>query len=219
MINIFKRNKVNINSINIPDFGWARSVENKNIKQWINEEQTIALSLNFFDLKPDLPSIKDIKSLRDFYRNQIIEYNGGIIEVDLVEIKGFKIIKTIFKIPQEPTGMMYLGSLTIPFEKCSYVIKIQAPEVGMTGIRDSVIGNKLLNENVISIGENGYENWFEDPYDSKFIGGTLMNKSESIEFDSEFVDHPLSRVREILSEIQKEIIFNKEFEKINKFKK
>ena len=62
-------------------------------------------------------------------------------------------IKTIFKFPQDPTGMTYLGSYTIPFKKYSYVIKIQAPELGVTGMRDSIIAAKFLATNEYSMTE------------------------------------------------------------------
>ncbi len=219
MIKLFNRNKVNINSISIPNFGWNEDKNNRNIKQWINPEQTMALSVTFFDLKPDLPTISDIEKLRTFYRNQIIAYNGGLVEVNKLNLKGYHSIRTIFKFPQEPTGMTYLASLTIPLEKYSYVVKIQAPEIGTTGMRDNIIAMKLLNEGKISIGDNGYEDWFNDPYDSEINEGIQMNKSEEKQFDSEFPNHPLSQARELLNKIELGIEFGNELEKVNKFEK
>ncbi|KXX69333.1 hypothetical protein [Flammeovirga sp. SJP92] len=219
MMKLFNRKKININSISIPDFGWTLVEDQKGIKQWVNPEQTIALSLNFFDFEPDLPTINQIDELRSFYRNQIVSYNGGLIEVNNIQLKEYKAVKTIFKLPQEPTGMTYIASFTIPFEKYSYVVKIQAPEVGVTGMRDSVIATKLMNENQISIGENGYEGWFKDPYDLSFNQGTMMNKSEEKQYDIEFPEHPLSQARKILDIIASEISFSAELEKIKKFEK
>lgn len=219
MIKLFNRNKVNVNSISIPDFEWNEDKNNRNIRQWINPEQTIALSLNFFDLKPDLPTINDIEKLRNFYRNQVTANNGGLIEVNKLDLKEYNSIRTIFKFPQEPTGMTYLSSITIPFEKYSYVIKVQAPEIGTTGVRDNVVAMKLLNEGKISIGDNGYEDWFNDPYNSEINEGVRMNKSEEKQFDSEFPDHPLSQARELLHQIELGIEFGNELEKINKFEK
>jgi len=216
MINFFNRKKTNINSIVIPDFGWKKQKVDKSIIQWINAEQTIALSLNFFNLKPDLPLLKEIDVVRAFYRGQISQVNGGLIQVDYSDIK-HQAIKTIFKIPQEPSGMVYLASLTVPFKNCSYVIKIQALEIGMTGIRDSIIAEKLMQDRKIDIGENGYKNWFSDPYDSNYSGGTLMNKSEDPIYDLDFENHPLTQVRKLMSQIEKEIEFKPEIEKLKQF--
>lgn len=219
MINFFKRTKSNINSIIIPDFGWTKQKEDKNIIQWINPEQTIALSLNYFDVKPDLPSLKNIDIIRHFYRDQVSQANGGLIKVNFSDKIAFQTIKTIFKIPQEPNGVTYLASLTIPFKDCSYVIKIQAPEIGVTGIRSSTIADQLMKEEKIKIGENGYENWSSDPYDSNFKKGTLMNKSEDSIYDQSFKKHALTQARNLISNIEKEIEFKHEINQLKQFTK
>jgi hypothetical protein len=217
MFKFFKKKKITINLISIPNFNWEIVEDNKSVKQWINPEQTISLSLNFFDLKPNLPLTNNIDELRVFYRNQIVSYNGGLVEVEVLDLKGFYAIKTIFKIPQEPTGMVYLASFTIPFEECSFVFKIQAPEIGITGMRDSVIVEKLLSEEKISFGDEGLEGWFNDPYDSELKEGTLMNKSEEGIYDELFPEHPLTLARALLQRIESEISFDKELGKIKKF--
>jgi len=217
MFNLFNRNKATINSISIPDFGWIQDKNEEGIKLWMNPEGTRAISINFFDLKPDLPTIKDITFLRDFYRNQISAHNGGIVQVDFVDLKGYMAVKTIFKIPQKPSGMTYLGSLTIPFETCSYVVKIQAPEIDTTGMRDTFIVGKLMQEGVISADDNGLKGWFSDPYDPIFTKGTLMNKSEEEIYDADFPNHPLSEARNLMKQIEAGIVFEKELEKIKRF--
>lgn len=214
MFNLFKKNKATITSIEIPNFGWRKIIENRSIIQWINPEETIAISVHFFDLKPDIPTIIDLEKLKLFYRQSIAKINGGLIEVDLFKIKNNAVAKTIFKIPQEPSGMTYLASLTIPFENCSYVIKVQCAEIGMTGMRDAVMASKLLASGELIIGENGYENWFSDPYDTSFKDGTLMNRSEQSIFDKDFPDHPLTQARIIIEKFKNELIFKPEIEKL-----
>jgi hypothetical protein len=219
MFDFFRQNKSSINSITIPSFGWDKEEETISKIEWINEDATISLLLNFFDIEPNIPTITDLKKIRDFYRNSISQVNGGLIEVDVIDLKGYKAIKTIFKVKQEPTGMIYLASLTIPFEKCSYVIKIQAPEFDVTGIRDAVILEKLLTENKITFKENGLENWFEDPYEKDFKSNCLMNKSELSIYDDMFVNHPLSQARKLIAEIEKGIEFKPEILRNKKFTK
>lgn len=219
MFNFFKSKKASINSLSIPDFGWEQVKNDPEMKQWINPAQTIALSVHFFDQKPDLPTAKDIAILRAFYRNQIVVHDGGLIQANLINLKTYSVIKTIFKIPQKPTGMTYLGSLTIPFKKCSYVVKIQATEVGTTGMRDSLIADQLLKEGKITLGENSFEGWFEDPYDASFKEGTPMNLSETIVYDAMFPEHPLSKARSLLEQIEAQIIFGEELSKAKRFDK
>jgi len=112
-----------------------------------------------------------------------------------------------------------LGSLTIPFKKCSYVVKIQAVEVGTTGLRDSLVSNQLLTEGKITLGGAGFENWFVDPYDPSFKKGTLMNASEELAYDAMFPEHPLSQARNLLTQIESQIVFADELSKYKKFKK
>ncbi len=217
MFKLFKKKKITINSISIPNLNWEKIEDNKSVKRWVNPEQTINLSLNFFNLKPNLPLTNDIDELRVFYRDQIVNYNGGLVEVETLNLKGFNTIKTVFKIPQEPTGMVYLASFTIAFEDYSFVFKIQAPEIGVTGIRDSVILEKLLGEEKITFGDEGLEGWFNDPYDSELKEGTLMNKSEEKIYDEQFPEHPLSIARALLQRIESEISFDKGLENVKKF--
>ena len=215
----FIKYKSTIDSIVVPDFGWEKVKTGEDAIQWINPEKTIALHLNFFEKKPDLPSLKNIEGVRDFYRQQLAQNNGGLIQVDFSELENYRAIQTIFKLPQEPSGMVYLASLTIPFHACSYVIKIQAPEIGITGIRESAVANKLMQEGKITSGENGYENWFSDPYDPNFDKGTLMNKSEEAIYDTDFANHPLTKARKLISQIGKELEFKSDIEKLRTFSK
>ncbi len=210
MIRFFNRRKSNINSITIPDFGWKKKNSTKNIIQWENPEQTLFLSLNYFESEPDLPSLKKIDLVRDFYRGQIIQHNGGLIQADFSELSTYKAIRTIFKIPQKPSGIVYLASLTIPFKNCSYVIKIQAPEIEDVGLRDSTIRERLMKEGIINLKEN----WFIDPYRSNFKKGTLMNRSEEPVHDMNFENHPLSQARKLISEIEEKIIFKPQLKKL-----
>ena len=196
----------------MPELGWEQVAKSKSIIQWINPEKTISISINYFDKSPDLPVLKDMKVIRSFFRGQIIEHNGGLIQVDLANSEKYKIIKTIFKIPQEPAGIVYLASLTIPFKDCSYVIKIQAPEMENIGDRESIILDRLKHD-----GGNSYQNLSSDPYMQSFTKGTLMNKSEEKIYDIEFKDHPLSLARKLLDEIETKITFKPELEKLKKY--
>lgn len=218
MINLFLRNQVNMDALMMPDFGWEQTREEKAVRQWINPEQTMALSMNFFKGRPDIPGMEDLSALRRYYRNQIVPQKGGLIEVEPMDLKGHQVIKTIFKFPQAESGTTYLSSLTIPFAKYSYVIKIQAMEAGHTGIRDSLIANKLLRQGKISVDDAGnYKGWARDPYLKGFLGGTLMNLSEDISYDNQFRMHPLSLTRKMLEQIEAEVAFSPALQKLKPF--
>lgn len=229
MFNFFKKSKpakqpatiipVTIQSVTIPNFGWNKVEENDSRIVWVNPEENALISLYFFNIPPDLPTIKDVNSLRDFYRQSIAASGGGLIEVSAFDLQNFPSVKTIFKVPQQEGGMTYLTAVTIPFENCSFVIKTQAVEIGTTGIRDAFVLNRFLENGKVTFDGNGLKNWFEDPYDPAFKEGTLMNKSEREEYDTEFPQHPLSIARASIDKAIQEIDFKPEVMELAGFNK
>lgn len=220
MFNLFnkKEPEVTINSVSVPDFGWNKVEENDSRIVWVNPKENALISLNFFDIQPNIPTVKNLDFLKDFYRNSISEANGGVVEVSLLTVNNVPSVKTIFKIPQPESGMTYIASVTIPFENCSFVIKIQAAEVGTTGIRDAVILNQMLMSGEVTLGEDRLENWFEDPYNPNFKNGTLMNKSEQEKYDIEFPEHPLSVSRIAITDAVRQTVFKPEINELVGFK-
>jgi len=114
--------------------------------------------------------------------------------------------------------MTYLGSLTLPFRDFSYVLKIQCPETGITGTRDSTVLNALLKAGKVSIDNSGQlEAWMEDPYDASVTGSLAKNKSEAEEYDLQFPSHPLTRLRAALGHVQQTLRVNEELKNEARF--
>ncbi len=218
MFNFFKKNKATINSLTIDDLGWALDKDEPSIKAWYSNDAPMMLSLNYFGVSPDLPPLDRIGTLRNYYRELIAPLNAGLIQVDLINVQGFDVVKTIFKFAQEPSGVNYLASLTIPFKHCSYVIKLQADEHGVTGLRDVVVGNKLIATVELDDDGKSIKNWRVDPYEPDFNGGALMNKSELERYDPDFPQHPLSQVRSLIQRIETSIVFDKVLNNAARFK-
>lgn len=216
MLKFFQKPKLTIHSISVPDLGWTKEKETESIIQWINPDQAMALSVNFFPMKPDIPTVKDINTIRKFFRNNIVKQNGGLIYVDFLKVADLVAVKTIFKIPQDPSGMTYLASCTIPFYKYSYVVKIQAPELGITGFREMAIADRMRKEKKVSQIDEG---WSSDPYDATFKDGNRMNVAEDEKYDSQFPNHPLTRARKFINEIIPKIEFADEVYKVKEFQK
>ena len=219
MLSFLKNKKVNINSITFPTFDWEVIKEDEYFKQWMNKEQTVALSINYFNSKPDLPYLNEIDVVREFYRKELSNHNGGLIEVNIKEIESYKTIKTLFKISQEPTGISYLASLTFPFKNHSFVIKIQSLEYGMTGIREAEITDSLLQNNELTLSGDNYLEWSKDPYKKEFSEGLLMNLSEQENYDSLYPNHALSKARKLLNSIESILTFDDELANLKKLKK
>jgi len=175
----------------------------------------MALTLYFIEMAPDIPTLKNQDILKSFYDKLITEDKGGLVEVALKENDGLAYVKTIFKIPQSPSGVTYIASLTFPFENCSYVIKIQAGEIGTTGIREAIIGDRLFASGEVRPEGNKIIGWLVNPDIYKGFG---MNKSELEKYDLEFPDHHLSLTRKLIARIEKEMVFKPEIKKLPPFK-
>lgn len=221
MFKFFKKKKIkaNLHSVTIPDQGWTKVSEDDEAIRWVNPQQSALIVIHFFDKEPDLPTAKDLDYLKKFYRNIAAASNGGVIETDIINLHNIPCVKTIIKIPQQETGMAYIASITIPFENCSYVVKIQADEIGITGMRDALILDRLHKAGEVEIEEENIKNWFEDPYDPDFRQGTLMNQSELEKYDPEFPEHPLSVARSLIRSTAETIIFKKEIKELPAFKR
>lgn len=216
--NLFAKSPT-INSLQLDNLGWSKDQKSTQMISWYSPNSPALLSLNFFRQPPDIPTLKDINQLRDFYRTQVANQSGGLIKVEPVQIQGTPSIETIFKIPDPSQMLYYIGSLTIPFKDYSYVIKIQAMETPQDQLRATFIMDKLLREGKIHINqEEGYpQEWTSDPYDASFRAGSLMNLSENIEYDMRFPKHPLTIVRSNLLKILNSITFEEILTRIPSF--
>jgi len=199
--------------------GWNLESSDASIKLWSNAHGD-AVSLNYFDLKPNLPTtlkLKHINILRNHYRQLISSQGGGLVSAELVEQAGLNGLEVIIKVPQKPTGMTYIASITFPFSDFSFVIKYTCQEFGATGFRDSIIGDKL-SANLTEQEKSNFKWWKKDPYDSKYDDIALYNLSDREEYDSNFITHPLSRARKYLAEVKNKISFDSSLMSYSEFK-
>ena len=226
MFGFFKRKKSQeakkfegIELITFPVDDWIEEVSNKEIKKWKGKRMPGVLSLNYFNIPPDLPTMQDVDVLRNMYRTQVSEAQAGLIEAEIIVIGGYKAVRLIIKMSMGNFGMFYLGSLTFPFENCSYVLKIEHSEQGAAGVREAVIGNELMASGQVTVTDDGVEGWAKDPYQANFKGGLLMNLSEDKKYDERFPDHPLTLVRKELDFMEKHLIFHPDLGGVPSFNK
>ena len=180
--------------------GWQEELASEDERRFTNVVPDY-LSLHFFALEPDLPvGMSNIEEIRHLYREGIHQAGGALISVELVYLDHEPALELIFKLPQEPSGMSYVASITLPKRDFSFVIKFQCPEYGTTGLREALVIEKLGPENLLSP-DGEFINWQQDPYDPGIEAPLLRNKAESVEWDEIVPDHPLSRVRRYLAHL------------------
>jgi hypothetical protein len=181
--------------IQLPLDGWTVLESADHSNSWRNQVGD-QMDLDFFGIAPDLPApLDDLQPLRALYREMLGE-SGGLVEVEEAIIGGVRGVCGILKLRQDPSGMIYVGVVTVPFRDCSFVIKYQCPELEITGIRDSAVFAALALDFDESTGEP--VGWAADPYDPANRTGVLRNRAEDPEWDTQFPQHPLSRLRSYL---------------------
>jgi hypothetical protein len=145
------------------------------------------VGLYFFPRRPDLPTVESTEQLREFYAAQM----GGrlpVVECRVLPLDGVPSIWLIAKSLDEHTrGAVYFGSLTIPFQDFSFVIKIQCREQGVTGMREALLVDEALRK-----GTGRVEG-------DRFV--PVGWSSDDEQFDDILPQHPLSRVRRELRRI------------------
>jgi hypothetical protein len=192
-----------LESITFDSAGWVFQFDRESVRVW-HTPSGDGVGLYYYPVSPDIQANMDaIDQVRACYRRSAMEAGGAIIEIDTPQVDGCKSIRAIIKVPQQPAGMTYLGSFTLPFRYFSYVIKIQCLETGTIGIRDSVVLEAMLNSREVAIGENGkLRGWMQDPYDASLTSVLARNKSDAELYDLNFPGHPLSRLRRLMRQIQ-----------------
>jgi hypothetical protein len=157
-------------------------------------------------LKPDIDAdVRSVDAIRHVARSKAAAVGAAIIEVNITTLDGCLALRQIFKFPQQPHGMTYLGSLHLPFRDFNFMVKVQCHEWGLTGVRDSVILNEAWADGRVPSDAGGLHGWMHDPYDPALNNGFHYNLSEASEYDSRFPTHPLTRLRSVLGHLEQTI--------------
>ncbi|WP_020394801.1 hypothetical protein [Thiolinea disciformis] len=185
----------------------ALPMESNASEQHWHDGHGVSLVLNHLGFDHDLYSrLSDEMAVRTYYRNQFALQQMGIVECDVLEKAGTKLVRVVGKVmnPARP-GMIYIASLAIPLRDKSFVFTLHAQEGKLTGLRDNVILNRLLSQGQITFDPKteSLKAWAQDPYFATYQGPCLRNLSEDKQYDQEFPDHPLSKVRFRVDELLK----------------
>lgn len=142
-----------------------------------------------------------ISGIRSFLND-----NQGIVEVDQNEdYRSYQYIYSIVKnVDKERGGVQYISTYQMKGEDGD-IIMIQGNfvEAGQTGMRETVVANKLIKKGEVGVKDNMLTNWFIDPYDESYTKGMPKNRAEDKVYDKEFKNHPLSRTRRLIKHLIK----------------
>ena len=181
---------------------WTLQHEDEGVAMFRNALGDV-LTVNYFPAVPDIQApIDDVGALRSFYRHTAANHGLALIEVDTAKLTTLSAVRTLLKARMDRIrGFAFIGAYTLAFSDRSYVIKVESVERGTTGMREAAI---LVINGVVDIDESTGEliGWEQDPYDPSYRGKFMRNQADDPKFDAEFPEHPLTKVRRYLKELE-----------------
>jgi hypothetical protein len=174
-----------IESVSFDATGYSLQESTDAVRLWFTPDAD-EFSVDFFARRPDLPRTLD--ELRGRYETQLRAAGGAVVEVSPIQVDECRAVKTVVKLPQPQSGLMYVASITVPFRDFSFVLKVICEERGVTGLREAVLLAKHMSAGGIP-----------EAVDGQLQVPGLEPDSER--FDADFSTHPLSRARRTIGHI------------------
>jgi hypothetical protein len=181
--------------------GWRVVKQDQQMTLWQDVDGD-ALSLTR-DATFGLPELSDENMVRRRCRKLAQGMNAGLVEAAVVAGADGPAVSFIYKRLDMPafvfTGMLVVAAAS----KTSSVWTVVAREHGTTGVREAVITAQMINEGKLTP-ESYCTSWAQDPYDPGYVGvdrRTLRYLSDDESYDSQFPQHPLSKVRRELRKL------------------
>ncbi|MEV6833933.1 hypothetical protein AB0N17_05340 [Streptomyces sp. NPDC051133] len=170
------------------------------------DEAGLILSVHFFPLVPDLPApLHEPERLRYGCAQGTAGAGGGLIEATVGTVDGLPALRQLVKMPlQSRQGQAFIGSWTLPKDRCSTVVKVQSAEGTTTGLREALVMNQV-----------GPADYFQPhPYAG---GGLPYHVADLEQWDAQFPDHPLTLVRAALHRITPTVTLHDQFKTLPPF--
>ncbi|MFI6351021.1 hypothetical protein [Streptomyces sp. NPDC050560] len=160
---------------------------------WTSAEGLV-LTAQFIDLVPDLPApLAEPDRLLNALAKGVAARGACLVEARVTALDSVPAVQQLIKVrlPGREHGLGFIGSWTLPRATCSTVVKVQAAEEGTTGVREAMTLVKAGPENYL----------LPHPYGADVTGGLPYHIADLEEYDADFPDHPLTRVRAALRRI------------------
>jgi len=188
--------------------GWHLVADAENERLWLDDPDNSANKIHVVfshELSglPQTPS--DLDPFRKSFRAYVNEQGIGLYSLDMMFIQGVPVTRTIIKLKQQPSGVMYSAYLQADFPGAEYLVSAACKEMGVTGMREAIVMDQFMAK-YAKQGKLGND-WSRDPYDPKGAYPLMPNKAEDEKYDKEFPEHPLSRLRAYLRRIEPTLKF------------
>lgn len=203
---------ITIDSIAIDTTGWQPQESTAEQKVWLNHQFRESLSIHYFPSQPDLPvDLSQPDALRDAHEDALAPRGGEVVELDVMTLAGVQVLRQIIKLPltNDGRGRVYIATVTLPFATFSFVVKVQCPERHVTGIRETTMFEILRREGKINLDDLPREEGGVTRLPPAIV--TLISKAtDDPAYDDKFPNHPVSRARVHLAQIERSLTVDDE---------
>lgn len=148
---------------------------------------------------PDLPApVHDLAAMGRGLALAYAPQGGALVECRAAELDGLPAVRQILKMkfPGQAHGFVFTGVLIAPKATGAVIFKAQCPEYDTTGIRESMV--------MMQVGPEAFfvPSPFAPDVDLAAMGALPSNVADRPEYDQQFPQHPLSRLRRMLAHIE-----------------
>src|SRR3954469_10056682 len=124
--------------------GWTRNKRATDAQEWCDPlGNTLRLEV-VSDPASYLIAATDLPALREWCRLNAARRDGGIVSVDLIEVRGRQGLQVIDKF-ERPPSYDYEGAVYMPLREGHCRIVVRASEHGTTGMREAIVTSHLLS--------------------------------------------------------------------------
>lgn len=176
---------------------WNEQSPARGMRLWRNPDGYI---LSLATSATNLLELSDKETLRRSCRALAESRGGGLIEAEAITSNSKRFIRLIYKRLQLP-AYVYTGMLITWVHGECIVWTMVAGEGRTTGLREAVVTADLMKAGKLTIGEY-QRGWAQDPYYPAYQGAdrrVLRFTSDDESYDERFPQHPLSKVRKVLT--------------------
>ena len=181
--------------------GWTEQQPGSQMRLWRAPCGSV-LSLAMLD--SDIWSAISEKELQEIARRHAAGHQAGLIEVNRLQCGNESAFCFIYKRLQMP-AYVFTGMFFVRLHGDPLVWTIVDGESGTTGVREAVVMAELVKATNPRSAGDLEKLWGEDPYNMTSLGvdsSVRRFTSDGEEYDGRFPDHPLTRVRQCLSELR-----------------